>query len=124
MSYLNGNPNGKLYVGAVKWSNDYTHVMLFSGKTARNTFMTNHLSIISNEIMFINPNGYIDVKGEIADVENLNYCYYTNDSDISNTPYCCFITNFEYITPKTTRLFIELDVFQMYHYDKIGRAHV
>lgn len=117
MSYLNGSPNGKLYVGAVKWSNDYTHVMLFSGKTARNTFMTNHLSIISNQITFINPNGYIDVEGEIVDVENLNYCYYTNDSDISNTPYCCFITNFEYIAPKTTRLFIELDVFQMYHYD-------
>lgn len=117
MSYLNGSPNGKLYVGSVKWSNDYTHVMLFSGKTARNTFMTSHLSIISNQITFINPNGYIDVEGEIADVENLNYCYYTNDSDISNTPYCCFITNFEYIAPKTTRLFIELDVFQMYHYD-------
>lgn len=117
MSYLNGSPNGKLYVGSVKWSNDYTHVMLFSDKTTRNTFMTSHLSIISNQITFINPNGYIDVEGEIADVEKLNYCYYTNDSDISNTPYCCFITNFEYIAPKTTRLFIELDVFQMYHYD-------
>lgn len=116
MSYLNGSPNGELYVGNVKWSNDYKHVIPFVDRAARNNFLENHLTKIKNNVIFINPNRYVDINGKISDVETLNYMYYKNDSDISNTRYCCFITDYEYIAPKTTRLYIELDVFQMYFY--------
>lgn len=119
MSYLSkpSSPNGVLYVGAVKWSNDYKNIMLFKNKATRNSFMTTNLTLLKNNVIFYSPNNYIDIRGKIKNVENLNYCYFVNDSDISNTPYFCFITNYEYVAPRTTRLYIELDVVQMYLYD-------
>lgn len=116
MSYKQNTPNGKLYLGHVKWSNDYKHVMLFSSESARNAFMTSHLSLVKSNVIYYNPNRYIDVGKKLEDLETKNYAFYINDSDISDTKYCCFITNYEYIAPNTTRIYIELDVFQMYHY--------
>lgn len=118
MSYFSKptTPNGKLYIGSVKWSNDYKNVMLFASAEARDAFLKSHLTLIKSNVIFYNPNGYIDVKRKIENVERINYVLYINDSDISDTSYCCFVTNFEYIAPRTTRLYVELDVFQMYHY--------
>lgn len=118
MSYFSKptTPNGKLYIGNVKWSNDYKNVMLFASAAARDAFLKSHLTLIKSNVIFYNPNGYIDVKRKIENVESINYALYINDSDISDTSYCCFVTNFEYIAPRTTRLYVELDVFQMYHY--------
>jgi hypothetical protein len=118
MSYFSKptTPNGKLYIGNVKWSNDYKNVMLFASAAKRDTFLKNHLTLIKSNVIFYNPNGYIDIKKKIENVESINYALYINDSDISDTSYCCFVTNFEYIAPRTTRLYVELDVFQMYHY--------
>lgn len=116
MSYLSGSPNGKLYIGTVKWSNDYKHVMLFDTRIKRNEFLESHLTKIRDDFVYADPNGYVDIKGDIADVETINYAYYKNDSDMSGTHYCCFVTHYEYIAPKTTRLYLEIDVFQMYHY--------
>lgn len=116
MSYKSGTPNGTLYAGNVKWSNDYKHTMLFSSQSARDDFMQNHLSKLKNNVIYYNPNKYIDVAGKLQNAESYNYVYYTNDSDISNTKYCCFVTNYVYIAPDTTRLYIELDVFQMLIY--------
>lgn len=116
MSYKSGTPNGTLYAGNVKWSNDYKHVMLFSSQSARNDFMTSHLTQLKNNVIYYNPNNFIDVAGKLQNAESYNYVFYTNDSDISNTKYCCFVTNYEYIAPNTTRLYIELDVFQMLIY--------
>ena len=116
MSYKTGTPNGTLYAGNVKWSNDYKHVMLFSSQSARNDFMTSHLTQLKNNVIYYNPNNFIDVAGKLQNVEEYNYVAYKNDSDISNTMYCCFVTNYEYIAPNTTRIYIELDVFQMYYY--------
>lgn len=116
MAYKGGTPNGKLYLGHVKWSNDYKHVMLFSSESARNSFMTSHLTLKKENVIYYNPNKYIDVNGKLQSCEKYNYAYYVNDSDISSTEYCCFITDYEYIAPNVTRLYIELDVFQMFYY--------
>lgn len=116
MSYKSGSPNGTLYAGNVKWSNDYTHTMLFDSQSARDDFMKNHLSKLKNNVIYYNPNRYIDVAGRLQNAESYNYVFYNNDSDISSTKYCCFVTNYEYIAPDTTRLYIELDVFQMFIY--------
>lgn len=116
MSYKSGTPNGTLYAGNVKWSNDYKHTILFNSQSARNDFMTSNLSKLKNNVIYYNPNRYIDVAGKLQNAESYNYVFYTNDSDISNTKYCCFVTNYEYIAPDTTRLYIELDVFQMLIY--------
>lgn len=130
MSISKNNADGVLYVGNVKWSSDYKHAVLFNSKNERDSFFKNNLKRINTNVIFLNPNNYIDIDERIEGCENLNYCYFTNDSEISNTGYCCFITNFEYRAPNTTRLYIALDVFQMYIYDTvfyssiIARGHV
>ena len=91
MSYdTNAAGNGVLYVGNVKWNKDYAHVMLFSSKSARNTFFTGHLTKISDTVVAIDPASYVDINGTISGVENCNYLYYKNDSSISSSSFCCF----------------------------------
>ena len=130
MGYLSGAPNGKLYLGNVKWSNDYSNVLLFPTRIVRNKFFTDNFTLIKEDIIYINPNKYVDIRKKIKDVETLNYLFYSNDDDISDTNYCCFITGYDYIAPRTTRLYLEIDVFQMYHYTTtyyqsfIDRAHI
>lgn len=119
MGYFNNNPNGELYLGHIKWSNDYKNVVNFESKSKRNTFFKNTLNKMKNNVIFYDPNSYIDVNGKIENLDNINYAFFKNDSDISNEYYCCFITDYSYIAPKTTRLYIELDIFQMYFYDTV-----
>lgn len=130
MSYLNGSPNGSLYLGRVKWDAKYKHVVLFSSEKARNSFFKNGLNKITNSIIYASPTNYIDVRGRIGGLSHVNYCFYQPDSDITDEPFCCFVTGFEFIAPNTTRLYLEIDVFQQYYYGTvfyqtlIRRGHV
>ena len=94
MSYSDGNYNGKIFIGHVKWNNDYKHVMDFGSAATRDSFLRTHLTEQNGKIGIVpSPNGYIDLDGVISGIENKNYLYYCNSSDIGNTYYCCFITN-------------------------------
>lgn len=130
MSYFDGTPNGKLYIGNVKWSNDYRNVVNFKYLNERDDFLKSHLKLIDTSRVFMEKNGVIVVDEYLKDIEKYNYCYFINDSDISSTPYCCFIVDFEYKAPSTTLLYVELDVFQMFYYDStiyksmIVRTHI
>lgn len=118
MGYSDGNYNGEFYIGSVKWSNDYKHVMDFYGTNNRDNFFKTHLTKHSGKIGIVpSPNGYMDIDGIVQGIENKNYLYYCNSSDISSTYYCCFITNYEILAKKTTRVFLQLDIFQQYFYN-------
>ena len=129
MSYLSGTPVGELYVGHVKWDNDYKNVMQFASLSARNSFFTSNFRKAQSNQIYYN-NSYIDIGEKIKNIESLNYCYFKSDSDITDTPFCAFIVDYEYLAEKTTRLYIEIDVFQQYFYTSmffqsyIERAHV
>lgn len=125
MSYQIGN--GSLYVGNVKWSTDNANVMLFasnldtdsakaSGKTARDNFLKSHLTKIKSNVIWYDPNTYVDIKGRIKSVDNVNYCFYIPDPDILDISLCCFVTNYEYMSANTTRLYLKLDTWQTYIY--------
>lgn len=130
MSYSTGMPDGILYVGNVKWSADYKHVILFSNTAARDSFMQSNLTLKTNRIVYANPNDYIDVEGTIDDLKRVNYVYFKPDNQISNEWFCCFVTDYDYLAPNTTRLFLKVDAFQTYFYDStfyrslIKRGHV
>ena len=130
MSYFNGTPNGKLWLGSVKWSNDYQNVMNFDTKAKRDSFLKSKLKQVDTERVYMSKNGVITIDKYIKNIDKCNYCYFVNDSDISDEPYCCFITDYEYQAPSTTLLYVELDVFQMYYYDTnfyksyIVRTHI
>ena len=72
MSYLSNptSPNGKLYVGNVKWSNDYKHVMLFASASARNSFFTTNLTKIKENVIYYQPK-YNLKKGKYGGAEAL-----------------------------------------------------
>ena len=130
MSYFDGTPNGKLWLGSVKWSNDYQNVMNFDTKAKRDSFLKTKLKQVDTERVCMSKNGVITVDKYIKNIDTYNYCYFFNDSDISDEPFCCFITDYEYQAPSTTILYVELDVFQMYYYDStiyksmIVRTHI
>lgn len=130
MSYLNGNINGTVYLGAVKWHSNDENVMMFSSKETRDNFMKETLHKQQGNIIAFNPYQYIDIYGMVKNFEKINYAYIIMDSDFSDTPYCCYVTNFEILARGNTRLYLELDVFQQYVYDctfyrsYIERAHI
>lgn len=130
MSYVQGSKDGIVNIGAVKWHKKDENVMMFTSKNARNSFLWNTLTELSGRIIFADPRKYIDIDMHIEDIEKINYCFYRNDSSVSNTWYCCFVDSWDYIAPQTTRLYLSLDVFQQYFYDctfyrsYIERAHI
>lgn len=134
MGYADGQYDGKVYLGHVKWNNDYKHVMDFGSKTVRDSFLIGTNGILAERSgrlgMVPNPNGYIDIDGLVENIENKNYLVYTNSSDIAETKYFCFITNYEILARRNTRVFIQLDVFQQYFYDAeyykciVERGHI
>lgn len=130
MSYLTGKVNGTVYTGAVKWHKNDENVMLFNSKSARDDFMTTTLHKQQGNITAFNPFQSIELYGMIKNFEKTNYTYIIMDSDFSDTPYCCYVTDIEITSRGTTKLYLELDVFQQYVYDctfyrsYIERAHV
>ena len=130
MAYLQGNPNGELYIGSVKWGSDYKNVVNFGNTANRDNFLKTHLTKVKSNVVYFNPNGIIKIDSKIQGIANYNYVFFRNDSDISSHYYCCFITNYEYTAPQTTTLYIQLDVFQTYFYGTrfynsyIERCHI
>lgn len=131
MSLSNNNPNGKLYIGYVKWVRDNPNVMLFDSKTDRNNFFINSSDfvLVTDKLKGFNPNGTITLPFNLENSEKYNYIFYQNDSDISNQYYCCFINNCTISAINTTIIDVTLDIFQTYIYDVtfyksfIERAH-
>lgn len=134
MGYADGQYNGEVWLGHVKWNNDYKHVMDFGSKTTRNNFLIGTNGILNKRDgklgMIPNPNGYIDIDGIVENIENKNYLVYTNSDDITDTKYFCFITNYEILARRNTRVYIQLDIFQQYFYDAeyfkciVERGHI
>lgn len=120
MSYLKGNPDGQLYIGNVKWGNDYKHIMLFNSETDRNNFFikdsdTKFTKIKSN-VIYYPKDGIIKVDKRLKEVEKYNYIFYKNDSAISTMWICAFIIESDFAAPDTTLLSIEVDAFQTFWY--------
>ena len=119
MSYADGDYNGQVYIGHVKWNDDYKNVMLFKTKSDRNDFLTSHLHKLDGNIG-IEPaqsTSYIDINGALKDIDNYNYVFYKRDSSADDHYTCAFITNWEIIALHTIRLYIKTDIFQQYFYD-------
>lgn len=117
MSITKGQNNGQLYIGSVKWASDLHNVILFNSKNDRTTFLKQNLKLVSSTFDFANINTYVDIDSNIKNAETINYCMYIQDDEVSTTPYCCFVTDYTYLSPSTTRLTLQLDVFQQYIYD-------
>lgn len=112
-------PNGFLYIGNVKWDNEYKNVVDFKDENARNEFFKKNFKKINANVLAINPNGSCKIAKNLEDLEKYNYIFYQNDNEVSSTCYCCFIKNWNISAKDVTTLNLQLDVFQQFFYQTI-----
>jgi len=115
----------------VKWNNDYRDVVKFASKTALNTYIDglNPAGIRITNTTYAKPGQDVFLPIPYNRVNRYNYLRASNPlmpipDDIQKDFYY-FILDCEYVNPQTTRLRVQLDVWQTYIYDvTIGNCYV
>jgi hypothetical protein len=115
----------------VNWNNDYRDVVKFASKDTLNAYINSLQSagIRLNNLTYAKPNQDIFLPIPYNRVNRYNYLRASNplmpiQGDIQKDFYY-FILDCEYINPQTTRIRVQLDVWQTYVYDvTIGNCYV
>jgi len=115
----------------VNWNNDYRDVVKFASKTALNNYI-NSLGPAGtrlNNTTYAKPNQDIFLPIPYNRVNRYNYIRASNPlmpiPDDMQKDFYYFILDCEYINPQTTRIRVQLDVWQTYVYDvTIGNCYV
>lgn len=115
----------------VNWNNDYRDVVKFSDKAALNSYIDslNPAGIRINNMTYAKPGQDIMLGIPYNRVNRYNYLRASNPlmpipGDIQKDFYY-FILECEYVNPSTTRIRVQLDVWQTYVYDvTFGRCYV
>lgn len=115
----------------VNWDNNYRDVVRFVNKSALNTYIDSKAGagITINNLTYAKPGEDIYLGIPYNRVNRYNYLRSSNplmpiEGDIQKDFYY-FILECEYVSPQTTRLRLQLDVWQTYIYDvTIGNCYV
>lgn len=124
-------PNTKLYLGSVPFDPSYTHVVYIPDReqqraqiAARCTFGVNR-----EDYTYQRVNNTVKVPYNAEQLYGLNYCMFQN-TNYGNRWFYSFITNIEYVSENTSRLWLQDDVFQTWFPDAsvqvsyVEREHV
>lgn len=121
----------------VSWNNDYRDVVRFADRAALKLYLddiaTAGIKIENVSYLKFGEPIMLDVPFNVA--IQFNYLRASNptqpiDGNDIQRDYFYFITNVEYVAPNTTRLTLQLDIFQTYIYDVtfgncyIERGHI
>lgn len=84
---------------------------------------TNNIATVKftyNSCTYMRKDKYImvDENADVLDAAGVNYCRYINNDFSSNHFFYAFVTQIEYVAPKTSKLHISTDCFTTY-FDKI-----
>lgn len=109
------NPQSEVKLLNVSIQNDYKNQYSFSNINEQNNFFNSLVIKSFNKLTFI-KDGEIVVEGQIYSLLNSNYLMFQN-TGFSNKWFYAFITNIEYVSPNSTKIFYELDVFQTWYFD-------
>lgn len=115
----------------VNWNNDYRDVVRFADRATLNKFIDGKASqgITISKMVYAKPGQDILLGIPYNKVNRYNYLRASNplmpiDGDIQKDFYY-FILEAEYVNPQTTRLKLQLDVWQTYVYDiTLGNCYV
>jgi len=115
----------------VPWNNDYRDVVRFNNRAALNTYIDGlaPAGITIENMMYAKPGQDVFLPIPYNRVNRYNYLRASNplmpiEGDIQKDFYY-FILECEYVNPSTTRLRIQLDVWQTYVYDvQFGNCYV
>lgn len=106
------------------------HQLDFSSIASQNSYFSSKKIFSSGCTNYNDRSGFLRVDGYVEDFSNVNYGYYTNTYNNVSKTFYFFIVKKELINKKTTRLTIQIDVFQTWMFDvsygqcMIERAHV
>lgn len=123
-----GNP---LYIiDFNKLDNSYKNTLDFEDKEEQEAFFDDHVVDVfeadTNKFTFIRPErGEVRVRAEFNALKYYSYMMFENDDTAENKRYYAFITDIEYLNPKTVRISFEVDVLQTYLFDfEVGHSFV
>lgn len=117
------DPNTTVWLCKVPLENDYKNQFRFtSWENQIAYFRTTVFASYSNST-YVRKNGYIDVPFSRDYIRTCNYLYYTNPGGFNSTDgqgepqtVFCFITNIEYLSENSSRVYIETDVYQTWQF--------
>lgn len=118
MNYATWPANTVIRLANVPWNNDYRDVVRFDTDAAFRTFVVNQAGPVTitggSFARFGDP---INIAVPFNKASNYNYVVVENPSNPSGDDaglYPYFITGVEYVNPGTTRIYVQLDVWQMF----------
>lgn len=109
-------PNSLIYLCDVPLENDYKNTFTFKNRAAQQSYFNSKIAKTYDNYNYLRKDNTIVVSGGVDELRQYNYLFYQN-SNFSNKWFYCFITNHEYISDDSTRLYIETDVIQTWYFE-------
>lgn len=98
----------------IVFDNSYSHTIDFVSREIQETFFDDLVELSFDDFTTVKENEEVKVPQGINDLQGLNYCRFTNTVKGKDKTFFAFILSKEYVNPETTRLKLEVDVFQTY----------
>jgi len=131
-NYAVWTPGTSVSLVNVPWNNDYRDIVRFANKAALDSYIDDlePSGVRIEQLSYIKPNQPVRINKPINTVVNYNYLRASNPlqpipgNDVAKN-YYYFINDVRYLSPNTTELVLQLDVWQTFGYDvTFGTAFV
>lgn len=124
-------PNTKIYLGNVPFDPSYKHVRLFDDRETQRSAIAGRCTFGLNreDYTYQRLNNTLKVPYNAERLYQLNYCMFQN-KNYGDRWFYAFITNVEYVSENTSRLWLQTDEFQTWFLDSsirtsyVEREHV
>lgn len=128
----NFTPNTKIYLGSVPFDPSYKHVRYFTDRETQRSAIAGRCTFGLNreDYTYQRLNNTLKVPYNAEQLYKLNYCMFQNTNYSSDRWFYAFITNIEYVSENTSRLWLQIDDFQTWFLDAeirtsyVEREHV
>lgn len=112
------SPSSKIYIGTVPFDNSYRHVMDFSSRQAQYDYFASvcPTGIRNEDYTYQRLENAVRVPYNAETLYGYNYVMFQN-SNYGSRWFYAFITQIDYVNPKTSVLYLELDVMQTWFLD-------
>lgn len=114
MALTNYAPEGDIYFCSVPWSNDYSHVRLYSSINEQTSDIQGRVKYHTTGYVYTSYNRRLKVDIATENMYHVNYCMYKNSSFSGARWMYCFVNDVRYLNDNTTEVTLEIDVFQTY----------
>lgn len=101
----------------INFDNSYNHVINFVSRETQDEFFDEKVEISFDDFSWVRANEEIKVPFNINNLHGLNYCRYSNTINNETKTFYAFILSKEYVNMTTTKLILEVDVWQTYMFD-------